>query len=64
MTADRETITRAERLAAVAKIIEPMREQIRHRANCNGGWWNDPVVWKLEKEIIEPALAALQDGDL
>lgn len=58
-----ETIIAAlKEMPALLDEIEGLREALKacdahvQRHHNSGSWWNDPVVYHLKMEIIEPAL--------
>jgi hypothetical protein len=45
----------AQEIERLRDALEACRQHVRHHNN-SGSWWNDPIVWKLMREKIDPAL--------
>lgn len=45
----------AAEIKKLRNALEACRQHVRHNHN-SGSWWNDPRVYKLMREHIDPAL--------
>lgn len=48
-------------VARLRDALEACRKHLRHNHRANGGWWNDPAVYRLIREQIDPALGTHTD---